>query len=438
MYALIPHRRISRSRIGRITASHIVLVYSVYVVYIKPLDIIMGSLVGSEMGDEGVIRSLFNSAGIFIGGPNPWDIHVHNQGFYKRVMREGSLGLGESYMDGWWDCERIDEFIYRLVKADVHWKILNPFLLFKSPSLVFQYISLAKKFIDYKFHNSQTGGKAFQVGKVHYDTGNDLFRLMLDKRMVYTCGYWQDASNLDDAQEAKLDLVCRKLGIKKGMKILDIGCGFGSFVKYAAGKYGAKCLGITISREQAELAERLNSWFNVEVRLQNYEDLDTTEKFDRVISIGMFEHIGVKNHRKYMKLVHDCLKDGGLSMVHTIGRKPRTGPPDLWIAKYIFPNGMIPSERNMRESSKDLFQILDWHNFGSDHYYRTVMCWIENFEQNWDKIKTDYQSRLHGKFYRMWRYYLHLCAGVFKAEKLDLWQVVFSKGVHPGRYIPIR
>lgn len=390
------------------------------------------------MGAGTIVKNLFNEAGIIIGGPNPWDIHVHNQGFYKRVMREGSLGLGESYMDGWWDCERIDEFIYRLVKADVHWKILNPLLLFKSPSLAFQYISLAGKFLDYTFRNSQTGGKAFKVGEVHYDTGNDLFQAMLDKRMVYTCGYWQNASNLDEAQEAKLDLVCRKLDIQKGMKILDIGCGFGSFVKYAAEKYGAKCLGVTISREQAELANQLNLGLDARVRFQNYEDLDTTEKFDRVVSLGFFEHVGVKNHRKYMKLVHGCLEDGGLSMVHTAGRKPRTGPPDPWIAKYIFPNGMIPSERNIRESSKDLFQILDWHNFGSYHYYRTIISWIENFEQNWEKIKMGYQGKLNGKFYRMWRYYLNLCAGVFKAEKLDVWQVVLSKSEYSNSYTIVR
>lgn len=386
-----------------------------------------------------IVKDLFDEAGITIGGSHVWDIQVHDERFYRRVMREGSLGLGESYMHGWWDCARLEEFLCRLVNARVQLKILNPTLLFRYPPLILQYGLLIKTLAEALVRNNQRREKALEVGQVHYDLGSDLFKAMLDKRIVYTCAYWKNASNVDEAQEAKLDLICRKLGIKRGMKVLDIGCGWGSFVKYAAEKYGAECVGINISREQVELARQLCAGLPIEIRLQNYEDVDTREKFDRIVSMGAFEHFGRKNHRGYMRIVSESLKDDGLSLLHTAGRKPFTGLPDLWALKYIFPNGMIPTESNIKNALGDgLFSVLDWHNWGSYHYYRTISSWRDNFERNWNTLKPKYADKMNGTFYRMWEYYLNLAAAAFKSEILEVLQLVLAKKEYQEKYTPVR
>ena len=241
------------------------------------------------------------------------------------------------------------------------------------------------------------------VGKEHYDIGNDLYQLMLDKRMTYTCGYWKNAKNLEEAQEAKLDLICKKLGLKKGDKVLDIGCGWGSFAKYAAEKYGARVVGITVSKEQVELARKLCKGLPVEIRIQDYREVN--EKFDHVVSIGMFEHVGYKNYRTFFKTVHKCLKDDGLFLLHTMGQRdsyPDFNHPDYhWVLKHIFPNGMIPSIKQIGKATEELFVMEDWHTFRED-YDKTIMAWWNNFDKNWPKLRAKYGDR----FYRMWRFYV--------------------------------
>ena len=357
--------------------------------------------------EKEIVKSLLENTGIKINGNNLWGLKVHNENFYKRVLAGGSLALGESYMDGWWDCERLDEFFFRILRSQIDKKIRkNPKLLLK--------ILFANLF------NPQKKSRAFKIGEKHYDLGNKLYQNMLDKRMVYTCGYWKNAKNLDEAQEAKLDLVCKKIGLKKGMKVLDIGCGWGSFAKYAAEKYKVKVVGITVSKEQVKLGEKFCKGLPVEIRLQDYRDLN--EKFDAIVSLGMFEHIGVKNYRTYMTIVNNCLRDDGLFLLHTIGGNSSTTHVDPWLDKYIFPNGIIPPIKQIGDSIEGLFVMEDWHNLGSD-YDRTLMAWHNNFNKNWNKIKSDYDER----FYRMWNYYLLSCAGSFRARKNQLWQIVLSK-----------
>ena len=270
-----------------------------------------------------------------------------------------------------------------------------------------------------------------RIGEHHYDKGNDLYKAMLDKRLTYTCGYWKKAKTLDQAQEAKLDLVCKKLNLKPGQKILDIGCGWGSFAKYAAEKYKVKVVGITVSKEQIAFAKKLCKGLPIEIRLQDYRDI--REKFDHIVSLGMFEHVGVKNYRKYMKVVHRCLKDDGLFLLHTIGRNKSLTTSDPWAEKYIFPNSMLPSIKQIGESIEELFVMEDWHNFGTD-YDKTLMAWFTNFRKNWNKIKKNYDER----FYRMWKYYLLASAGLFRARKGQLWQIVLSKKGVPKGYNSIR
>lgn len=364
------------------------------------------------------IQTLLEGTGITINGTNPWDIQVKNEGFYNRVLTQGSLGLGESYMDGWWECEAIDEFITRIFSIDVqsrlrkNWKEIG--LLLASSLL-----------------NRQTGKRAYTVGEEHYDVGNELYKSMLDKRMVYTCGYWKTATDLDSAQEAKLDLVCRKIGLKAGDHVLDIGCGWGSFAKFAAEKYGASVVGVTISREQLALGQKSCEGLDVELRYQDYREVN--EKFDHIVSLGMFEHVGYKNYPDYMRVANRCLKDDGLFLLHTIGTDRSVTSTDPWIEKYIFPNSMIPSLSQITKAAEQVFLIEDVHNFSAD-YDTTLMHWYANFENAWPLLKDQYNER----FYRMWKFYLLTCAGSFRSRRNQLWQIVLSKKGVVGGYQSIR
>lgn len=371
------------------------------------------------------IKSLLLIAGIELNGPGEADIQVKHPDFYERVLQKGPLGLGESYMDGWWDAQKPDEFISRLINASLHEKVKTWEIL---PHI------LKAKILNYGKKS-----KAFEIGEKHYDIGNALFQKMLDKRMAYSCGYWKDAHNLDEAQEAKLDLICRKLNLKPGMKVLDVGCGWGSFCKYAAEKYGVVVVGITISKEQAELAKENCKGLNVGIKLQDYRELNAEalpgsgNLFDRVVSVGMFEHVGYKNYRIFMKTIHRSLKDDGLFLLHTIGANKSMITTDPWTHKYIFPNSMLPSIKQIGASIEQLFVMEDWHNFGHD-YDKTLMAWFENFDHSWDELKSNYDDR----FYRMWKYYLLSCAGSFRAGKNQLWQIVLSKKGIPNGYQSIR
>ena len=361
-----------------------------------------------------IVQNMLSIAGIKINGKNPWDIKVHNEKLYGRVLAQGSLGLGEAYMDAWWDCDDIDEFICRVLSAKLDEKVKVNF-------------STTFEFLRARLLNPQTKKRAKYVGVKHYDVGNDLYKIMLDKRLTYTCGYWKDAKTLDIAQEAKLDLVCKKLGLKKGDKVLDIGCGWGSFLKYAAEKYGIKGVGVTISKEQAKLARELCIGLPIEIRLQDYRDVK--EQFDHIVSLGMIEHVGVKNYKTYMKTANKNLKPNGLFLLHTIGSNESVKHTEPWIAKYIFPNSMLPSIKQIGKSIEKLFVMEDWHNFGV-YYDKTLMSWYENFEKGWPKLKKHYDERFH----RMWKYYLLSCAGLFRAREAQLWQIVLSKNGVKGGY----
>lgn len=361
-------------------------------------------------------EELLQEADIKINGDQERDFQLHDSRVFAQALTRGNLGLGESYMDGEWDSKALDQFFYYLLKSDVQTKI-------KPSRLLLHYLKN-------RFFNLQSRRRSWQVGEAHYDIGNDFYKKMLDDRMVYTCGYWKDAENLNQAQEAKLELACQKLGLEAGMRVLDIGCGWGSFMRYAAEKYGVECVGITISKEQAELAKENCSGLPVEVRLQDYRDV--TDKFDRIISLGMFEHVGPKNHRKYMEVANRCLAPDGLFLLHTIGRNIGDTMPDPFIEKYIFPNGELPSIAHIGKAAEGLFVVEDLHNFGAD-YDKTLMAWHANFEAAWPEFKDQYGER----FYRMWRYYLLSCAGAFRARDIQLWQWVLSpKGIIGGYECP--
>ncbi|MGH9689899.1 MAG: cyclopropane fatty acyl phospholipid synthase [Candidatus Acidiferrales bacterium] len=353
------------------------------------------------------IQRIFSPAGITIGGDRPWDIVVGNSGFYPRVLRLGSLGLGEAYMDGWWDCGALDEFFYRILRAGLDRKRICDWHLALS--------SLWATVL-----NRQTPSRSKRVAEQHYDLDNDLYQKMLDRRMVYTCARWEHVSNLNEAQEAKLDFVCRKLDLKPGMLLLDIGCGWGSLAKYAAEKYGVRAVGITLSREQMQLGQQMCADLPVEIRLQDYRDV--REKFDRVASLGMFEHVGYKNYRSYFELAHRALAPGGLFFLSTIGTNHSVRVCDPWIAKYIFPNSHLPSPTQLSAAVEGLFIVEEWQNWRAD-YDRTVMAWFQNFQKSWNQLKLRYDER----FYRMWKYYLMASAGSFRSQQNQDWQIVLAR-----------
>jgi cyclopropane-fatty-acyl-phospholipid synthase len=355
-----------------------------------------------------LVRDLFTSAGVEINGTRPWDIQVGRDLFYKRLVAGGSMALGESYMDGWWECPRLDQFFDKILRARLDENAGK---------------SLRTVWCRIKAMLSASPGKfrAFEIGRRHYDIGNDLFSLMLDKSMNYSCGYWKNADTLEAAQESKMDLICRKLKFSPGMRVLDIGCGWGGLSAYMAEKYQVSVVGVTVSKEQVTLARERCRDLPVEIQLMDYRDLN--EPFDRVVSVGMFEHVGRAHYNTFMGVVHRCLKDQGLFLLHTIAGNRSVRSSDPWVSKYIFPNSMVPSGRQITEAAEDFFVLEDWHNFGTD-YDPTLMAWYDNFVTNWEKIRHAYDSR----FYRMWTYYLLACAGTFRARSNQVWQIVFSKG----------
>ena len=355
---------------------------------------------------------LLHKAGITINGQHSWDMQVLRPRVFERALSQGSLGLGESYMDGDWEVPHLDEFFHRLLRARLDREV--------------QPLRVLLHAVRCRFLNLQNVRRAWSVGRQHYDLSNELYRAMLDSRMTYSCGYWATATTLEQAQEAKLELICRKLQLQPGMRLLDIGCGWGSLMAYAAQHHGAECVGVTVSQEQANWAGDRYRDLPVEFRLQDYRSLN--EKFDRIASVGMFEHVGHKNHRAFMQVAHRCLADDGLLLLHSIGKNARRGHPDPWIDRYIFPNGDLPSIGQIGDAADDLFVVEDLHNFGAD-YDRTLMAWHANFEAAWPRF-----SALGERFRRMWRYYLLSCAGAFRARDIQLWQWVLSKRGVIGGY----
>ena len=359
------------------------------------------------------VEAMLSDAGVSLDGARPWDVQVRDERLFGRILAQGSLGLGESYVEGWWDCDRLDELTHRvlLAGADAH--------LVRAPG---DWLRSARSWL----WNLQSLARARQVAHRHYDLGNGLFGAMLDSRMIYSCGYWRDARTLDDAQEAKLDLVARKLSLAPGMRVLDIGCGWGGGARFMAERYGVEVVGVTNSSEQAGFASDLCRGLPVMIHEMDYRAIRGC--FDRAYSIGMFEHVGAQNHRAYLAAVAKRLAPDGLFLLHTIGAPVSSRFGDPWVGRYIFPNSLLPSARQIASASEGRFVIEDWHNFGAD-YDRTLLAWHHNFERAWPQLAEHHDAR----FRRMWRYYLLTSAGGFRARRNQLWQIVLSpRGVRGG------
>jgi cyclopropane-fatty-acyl-phospholipid synthase len=335
-------------------------------------------------------EAILHLAGVTVNGRNPWDIQVQDRRFFRRAIAEGELGVGESYMDGWWDARQLDDFINRVLRVQLDEEIRHAW------SILLR-LALAKAV------NLQSRRRAFIIGERHYNLGNELFLQMLDKRMNYSCAYWDGATTLDEAQENKLDLVCRKLRLQPG----------------------------TVSQQQVELGRKLCEGLPVELRLMDYRDVD--DAFDRIVSVGMIEHVGYKNYRAYFEVAHRCLKDDGLFLLHTIGGNRSASSLNAWTNRYIFPNGMLPSIAQLGKAIEGLFVMEDWHSFGQ-YYDKTLMAWYQNVTSHWETLRDRYDDR----FYRMWKFYLLSSAGAFRARHNQLWQIVLSKHGIVGGYGPVR
>jgi cyclopropane-fatty-acyl-phospholipid synthase len=374
-----------------------------------------------------IIEKLLHQADIKINGPHPWDPQVIDAEVYEKIYSRGSLGMGEAYIEGMWDCKDLPEFFNRILRARLD---ENP------PGLAKFFLLLHN--LRSKIFNLQSSKRAFQIAEHHYDIGNDLYAAMLDSHWCYSCGFWKDAKDLESAQEAKLDLICRKLDLKPGMKVLEIGCGWGSLAAYMAKYYGVHVTGITVSKEQVEMAKQRCEGLAVDIQLLDYREVDkkVDGKFDRVVSVGMFEHVGHKNYKDFFTHSLNCLTPDGLFLLHTIGTENKKVTIDPWIDRYIFPNGELPAIHTLSNAISDYFIIEDLHNFGPD-YDRTLMAWWDNFKSAWPILK-DNSNKYDQRFYRIWRYYLMSCAGFFRSKKGQLWQFVLSPKNSTRTYTSVR
>lgn len=362
------------------------------------------------MSNFELFQNLLNEADITINGTRPWDLQIHNEALFDKVLKHGSLGFGEAYMDGMWSCQQMDVMLDKLLRAQIDKKISG---LTK--------IKLGAAKIKSLF-NPQSISRAKQDVSYHYDTGNDLFEQMLDKNMAYTCGYWREAHDLNESQDHKLELICRKLDLQPGQRVLDIGCGWGSFMRYAAEHYGVICDGLTLSAEQAKLGQQRCQHLPVRFILKDYREFEPEQPYDHVVSIGMLEHVGPENYEEYFNCAERFLSDHGIFLLHTIGGVVSTDSCDPWIKKYIFPNGVIPSISQLGHATEKRFNVEDLHNFGPD-YDKTLMAWYQRLEQAWPQLSDNYDETFH----RMWQYYLLSCAAAFRARELNLWQLALTK-----------
>ena len=353
-----------------------------------------------------VIQPLLVHAGVGINGENPWDMRIYNPHVYNRILRDRNLGLGEAYMDGWWDCERLDEFFCRILKSDIEAKVTGDlrYLIRMVPAIIF---------------NLQSRSRARMIARRHYDIGNDLFFSFLDGYRQYSCAYFQETNDLDRAQQIKMDMICRKLDLRPSDSVLDIGCGWGGLAKYMAERFGCSVTGVNISQEQLGYARDFCKGLPITFLNCDYRAVEGT--FDKIVSVGMFEHVGYKNYRIFMRVVRRCLKSDGIFLLQTIGSNISQTGCDPWIDRYIFPNGMLPSIAQIARACEGLFVIEDLQNLGP-HYDKTLMAWNANFQHNWPML----QSRYDDRFRRMWTYYLLSCAGAFRARNIQVWQIVMT------------
>ena len=376
------------------------------------------------MGATELCGRVLEAAGVTVNGDRPWDMQVHDGRVFDRILAEGTLGLGESYMDGWWDCDALDEMMARSLRAG-------------GEAAIERNWRTAFHALRARVLNLQTRRRARQVARRHYDIDDALYMSFLDPYNQYTCAYFKDlpADALDRAQEAKMDLICRKLQLKPSDRVLDIGCGWGGLARWMAERHGCRVTGINIADGQVEYARRHVPGETVEIVRMDYRDIPSEypRAFDKVVSVGMVEHVGWKNHRALFRAARSAMRRDGLFLLQTCGQDVSRTIADRWIDRYIFPNGCVPSPAQLTSAAEGSFVLEDLHSMGP-HYDRTLMNWWQRFERAWPGFRERYDER----FFRMFRYYMLSCAGAFRARQLQLFQAVWSPEGQEGGYAAVR
>ncbi len=370
------------------------------------------------------LKKLLTKADVKVGGSRAQDIKVHDERFYDRVFSDGSLGVGESYMDGWWSSKQLDKTMTLVFRSNLSEQIG-----------IDEQVKFAFYYLKSRWANQQKGKKAYKNAQSHYDIGNDLYEPMLGPTMAYTCAYWaRGAKNLDQAQTDKYELICQKLGLKKGMTVLDVGCGWGGLATYMAKKYGCEVVCFTPAKEQISYIKDHAKGLKVKPILTTWQDYSGKTKFDRIAAIGVMEHVGPKNYEKFIAKMRTLVKDDGLFMLHTIGSNKSIASIDPWIDTYIFPGGVLPSIKQIATAAEGKFVMEDWHNMGAN-YDPTLMSWYKNFIKSYPKLD---HEKYDERFKRMWEFYLLACAGQFRSRNIQLWQVVYSPHGVEGGYKSVR
>jgi len=369
-------------------------------------------------------QQLLKYADVKINGTRDQDLQVLDDRLYERVFSEGSMGAGESYMDGWWKAKKLDKFFYNVFTSEVDQKLTSSVKL-----------RLAAFYVSAKIMNRQSGKSAYKNAQSHYDIGNDLYEPMLGSTMAYTCAYWdRGAKTLDQAQTDKFELICQKLGLKKGMKVLDVGCGWGGLAMHMAKNYSCEVTCFTPAHEQINYIKEHSKGLKIKPVLTTYQDYKDTIKYDRIAAIGIMEHVGPKNYESFLAKMKTMLKQDGLFILHTIGSNKSVTVVDPWIDKYIFPGGVLPSIKQIATAAEGKFVMEDWHNMGAN-YDPTLMAWNANFQKSYPKLN---HKRYDERFKRMWEFYLLACAGRFRSRNIQLWQVVYSPNGVAGGYKSVR
>lgn len=373
------------------------------------------------------VEELFSQAGIEVNGSNPWDPQIHNPIAYNMTVGNGLIGAGEAYMRGYWDCEQLEEFFRRAVQVDLAkrmpWNLSTATLVTKA-----------------RLMNLQLPKRAWEVGRMHYDLPREVWECTLDFAMTGSCAYYRfPDETLDQAQQNKLNLTLKKVGLQKGHSLLDIGVGWAAFSGLSAITYGAKPIGITVSEGQREYI-RSRYGDIVDVRVHPWQQTVLEQPVDRIISVEMFEHVGSDNYRKFFQLCRDSITDDGLMLLHTIVGHNPSKHIDPWMDKYIYPGGCIPTLGQITTAVHGLFHVEDVHDIGG-HYPATLLAWMANFRRNWDVVKALGPKRLGMDpevFCRMWYYHYMASAGGFLSRVISVHQIVLSTNGVPGGYQSIR
>jgi cyclopropane-fatty-acyl-phospholipid synthase len=365
------------------------------------------------MAPPAALQSLLAAADVCIDGDRPWDIRLHDPGVWGEVRWRGSLGFGEAYVRGAWDCSALDQLFTRLLQVGGERRLAQG----RSPGLWLAGLA---------------GRRSTRVARRHHDIHPEVYATMLDPRRLYSCGYWEQASSLEEAQEHKLRLICEKLQLAPGQRLLDIGCGWGGLAAFAAEHYGVEVVGITLSSQRLQYAR--SRWGHLPVRFElcDYRQLARLGEapFHRLVSVGMFEHVGPGNARSFFRHAAQAMRDDGLFLLHTIGYRRCSLRTDRWIDSHVFPHGRLPAPRELAAALERDFLLQDWHNFGLD-YARTLMAWHRNVEAAWPSlagvVAAGEGMAAAERFRRYWRYYLLCFAGFFRSGQGQLWQLVLRR-----------